>query len=107
VVLRNGVEIGRSVAEINDDDPGSHVTSLTRGDDGKTHWIYVGLPGHDDEGRELDEATINRVHMLRGFFEAISPAPQPGTIILVTQSSIGTRATGQHITILDSVVPKI
>lgn len=108
VVLRNGLEIGRSVAEINDDDPGSHVISLTRGADGKTHWIYVGLPGHDDDkGRELDEATINRVHMPRGFFEAISPALQPGATILVTQSSVGTRTTGEHMTILDSVVPKI
>jgi hypothetical protein len=29
VVLRNGIEIGRSVAQINDDDPGSHVVTLT------------------------------------------------------------------------------
>jgi hypothetical protein len=108
VVLRNGVEIGRSVAEINDDDPGSHVINLTRGADGKTHWIYVGLPGHDDDkGRELDEATLNRVHMPRGFFEVVSSALQPGATILVTQSSVGALTTGEHITILDSVVPKI
>jgi hypothetical protein len=108
VVLRNGVEIGRSVAQINDDDPGSHVISLTHGADGKTHWIYVGLPGHDDDkGRELDEATLNRVHMPRGFFEAVSPVLQPGATILVTQSSVGALTTGEHITILDSVVPTI
>jgi hypothetical protein len=96
------------VAEINDDDPGSHVINLTRGADGKTHWIYVGLPGHDaDKGRELDEATLNRVHMPRGFFEAVSSALQPGATILVTQSSVGALTTGEHITILDSVVPKI
>jgi L,D-transpeptidase catalytic domain len=107
VVLRNGVEIGRSVAAINDDDPGSHVIMLTRGEDGKVHWIYVGLPGHDDDkGRELDEAAINRVHLPRAFFEAVYPALQPGTTILVTQSSVGGR-TGEHITILDSVVPKV
>jgi L,D-transpeptidase catalytic domain len=107
VVLRNGVEIGRSVAQINDDDPGSHVITLTQGADGKVHWIYVGLPGHDDDkGRELDEATINRVRMPRGFLEAISPALVPGTTVLVTQSSVGAR-TGERITILDSVVPKI
>ena len=107
VVLRNGVEIGRSVAQINDDDPGSHVITLTQGADGKIHWIYVGLPGHDaDQGRELDEAAINRVHLPRGFFEAVYPALQPGTTILVTQSSVG-GGTGEHITILDSAVPKI
>ncbi len=108
VVLRNGVEIGRSVAQINDDDPGSHVISLTRGPDGKNHWIYVGLPGHDeDKGRELDEATINRVHMPRGFYEAVHSTLLPGATILVTQSSVGALSTGEHITILDSVVPAI
>jgi lipoprotein-anchoring transpeptidase ErfK/SrfK len=108
VVLRNGVEIGRSVAQINDDDPGSHVISLTRGPDGKNHWIYVGLPGHDDDkGRELDEATLNRVHMPRAFFEAVRSVLVPGATILVTQSSVGGLSTGEHITILDSVVPQI
>jgi hypothetical protein len=108
VVLRNGVEIGRSVAQINDDDPGSHVISLTGGADGKTHWIYVGLPGHDDDkGRELDEATLNRVHMPREFFEDVHGALLPGATILVTQSSVGAMTTGEHITILDSVVPEI
>jgi hypothetical protein len=108
VVLRNGVEIGRSVAEINDDDPSSHVISLTITPDGKRHWLYVGLPGHDDDkGRELDEAVLNRVHMPRGFYEAVHPTLQPGTTILVTQSSVGALTTGQHITILDSVVPQV
>jgi hypothetical protein len=108
VVLRNGVEIGRSVAQINDDDPSSHVVSLTIGPDGKKHWLYVGLPGHDDDkGRELDEATLNRVHMPRGFYEAVHPTLQPGTTILVTQSSVGALTSGQNVTILDSVSPKV
>jgi hypothetical protein len=108
VVLRNGVEIGRSVAEINSVDSASHVVSLTVGPDGKRHWLYVGLPGHDDDkGRELEEATLNRVHMPRGFYEAVHPVLQPGTTILVTQSSVGGLSTGEHITILDSVAPKI
>jgi hypothetical protein len=68
----------------------------------------VGLPGHDDDkGRELDEATLNRVHMPRGFFEAVNAVLAPGTTILVTQSSVGALTTGEHITILDSVVPRI
>lgn len=107
VVLRNGVEIGRSVAQINDDDPGSHVLSLTVGDDGQQHWIYVGLSGHpEDEGRALDEATANRVHMPRKFYEALSAELQPGATVLVTQSSVGTTLTGRRETILDGVAPK-
>jgi hypothetical protein len=107
VVLRNGVEIGRSVAEINDDDPGSHVINLTAGADGKPHWIYVGLPGHDeDKGRELDEADINRVKMPRRFYEAVKAELRPGTTILVTQSSVGEDGMGRKITIMDSVNPR-
>jgi hypothetical protein len=106
VVLRNGVEIGRSAAIIHDDDPGSHVIVLTVSSDGKRHWIYVGIPGHDeDQGKELDQDTMNRVRMPASFYEAVKAELHPGDTILVTQSSVGAD-TGKKITILDSVVPK-
>lgn len=106
VVLRNGTEIGRSVARINDDDPGSHVINLAVGKDGKPHWIYVGLPGHDaDAGHELDEATINRVQMPRSFYDVVKAQIRPGTTILVTQSSVG--ETGERLTIMDAVNPRL
>ncbi len=105
VVLRNGVEIGRSVAHIDDDDPGTHVISLTAGKNGALSWLYVALPGHaEEEGRELDEATINRVRVPQGFYTAVKAALKPGATILVTQSSVGETA-GQRLTILDAVTP--
>lgn len=108
VALRDGKEIGRSVARINDDDPGSHVISYTVGRGGKPHWIYVGLPGHDaDAGHELDEATINRVQMPRAFYAALKDQIRPGTTILVTMSPVGGGDTGEHLTILDAVTPAL
>ena len=108
VVLRNGIEIGRSVAQINDDDPGSHVVNLTVGPDGKPRWVYVGLPGHDeDAGRVLDEATMNRLKLPRGFYDAIVAMLRPGSTILITASSVGDDGRGQKLTILDSVSPKL
>jgi hypothetical protein len=105
VVLRNGVEIGRSVARIDDDDPGTHVINLTVGKDGAPRWLYVALPGHtEEEGRELDEATINRVRVPAPFYAAVKAALTPGATILVTQSSVGESA-GQRLTILDAVTP--
>jgi hypothetical protein len=105
VVLRNGVEIGRSAAVIRDDDPGSHVITVTRGANGRPQWIYLGLPGHEeDAGRALDEATINRVRVPRRFYEALKTALVPGTTILVTNSSVGA-SEGEHITIMDAVAP--
>jgi len=106
VVLRGGVEIGRSVAEVNDDDPGSHVVTLTEGADGRAQWVYVGLPGHEeDAGRPLDEATINRLRLPRAFYESVRAALRPGTTILITQSPVGT-ASGEQLTVMDAVVPQ-
>ncbi len=105
VVLRNGIEIGRSAAIINDPDPGSHVVTLSKAPDGKPRWIYLGLPGHEEEaGRALDEATINRVRMPRRFYQAIKAALTPATTILITNSSVGA-SEGEHITIMDAVAP--
>lgn len=105
VVLRNGTEIGRSVAQVNDQDPGSHVITLSTGKDGKPHWFYVGLPGHEnDEGVEVDEAILNRVHLPRGFYDLVRKEIRPGATILVTDSSVGTSA-GEKLTIMDAVAP--
>lgn len=104
VVLRNGVEIGRSVARIQDDDPGSHVITLTH-NEGKPHWIYVGMTGHgDDAGREVDEALLNKVHMPRRFYDALHEEIRPGATILVTNSRVGARQM-QRLTVMDAVVP--
>ena len=35
VVMRNDIEIGRSVAKVNDDDKGSHVITRTKAPDGE------------------------------------------------------------------------
>jgi hypothetical protein len=106
VVLRNGTEIGRSAAIIDDDDPGSHVITLSKGPDGKPKWLYLGLPGHEeDAGRTLDEAAINRVRVPRAFLASVKAALVPGTTILVTQSSVGA-SEGERITIMDAVAPQ-
>lgn len=104
VVLRNGVEIGRSVAQIADDDPGSHVINLIMRN-GKPQWVYVGLPGHaEDEGMAVDEAIINRVHMPRRFYDLVKAELRPGATILVTNSGVGALPSSQ-MTIMDAVVP--
>lgn len=107
VVLRNGVEIGRSVAQVNDDDPGSHVVTLVRTADGRPRWVYVGLPGHDeDAGKQLDEATINRLRLPRQFHDLVRAQLKPGATILITQSSVGDDGRRGRITIMDAVVPQ-
>jgi hypothetical protein len=107
VVLRNGVEIGRSEAQINDDDAGSHVITLTQGPDGKPRFIYLGLPGHDeDQGKPLDEATLNRVRLPKAFLADVKAQLTPGTTILITEASVGAD-TGKRMTIIDAVPPDL
>lgn len=104
VVLRRGTEIGRSAAVINDPDPDSHVITLVeRG--GRPHWVYVGLPGHEqDEGVEADEAVANRVHLPKAFYKAIRSELKPGTTILVTNSRV-TEGPLAKLTIVDAIAP--
>ena len=104
VVLRNGVEIGRSFAHIDDADAGTHVIHLVL-QNGRPHWVYVGLPGHvEDAGKEVDEAIVNRVRMPRRFYELVRTQLQPGTTILVTNSRVGT-GPSSRLTIMDAIVP--
>lgn len=105
VVLRNGIEIGRSVAIIDDDDPASHVITLVERD-GRQQWLYVGLPGRqEDAGRPLDEETVNRVRVPRAFYEAVKAELKPGTTILVTNSRVGAGRL-KRLTIMDAIVPR-
>lgn len=106
VVLRNGIEIGRSVAEIDDTDPGSHVISVTLGPGGKPRFAYVGLPGHEEEvGRELDETTLDRVRVPRAFYQEVRPLVQPGATILITDSGVGEDTSRRKLTVIDAVIP--
>lgn len=104
VVLRGGVEIGRSAAQISDPDPGSHVVNLVVRN-GRPSWVYVGLPGHpEDEGKALDEATINRVRMPRAFYQLVRAELKPGTTILITNSPVEDGPLAK-LTIMDAVAP--
>ena len=106
VVMRGGVEIGRSIAEVNDEDPGSHVITLTQSPSGAVQWVYVGLPGHEEEaGHALDEARINRLRLPRTFYEALKSTLRPGATILITNSRVG-KSGGEPLTIMDSVIPR-
>ena len=105
VVMRNGVEIGRSAIEIPKDVDETHVITLARGPDGKVRWIYVQLPGHDGAAREMTAQDTAPVRIPRGFMELVLPILEPGATILVTSTSIGGSDTGRKVTIMDAETP--
>ncbi|MDC7677508.1 L,D-transpeptidase [Asticcacaulis machinosus] len=101
VVLRNGVEIGRSAIQIPNQNESTHVLTLTKTADGQTEWIYAGIAGHTAEaGASLDEAVRNHVNIPKDFYSKVSAILQPGTTLLVTQSPLNSGSTGEKLTIL-------
>lgn len=105
VVLRDGVEIGRGAARIDDDDddPGSHLLTVTDWPDGKPRFVYVALPGHDDDvSKAFDEATLDRVHLDRAFLKVVKAQLKPGTTVLITDTAVGADPD-KRITVTDAV----
>lgn len=102
VVLRNGVEIGRSRVSLPQGVQETHVLTLARSDDGRPRWIRVGVPGQEGiAGTPLDDETLAQVHIPPRFYRTVQAAAAPGTTILVTQASLSTGGTGRKLTLID------
>jgi hypothetical protein len=113
IVLRNGIEIGRSKVRI--DQPskrfGTHALVMLEGAGsgrspldprGPAHrWLAVGLPGHAgiDEQPLLD---IARVHLPPDFAGALYAELAPGSTLLVTDAPVLEETTGVPIGIVNS-----
>lgn len=103
VVLRNGVEIGRSKAVLPNTDFATHVLTLTTDASGTPQWIYVGVPGHaDDAGKTIDNTVASQAVIPQGFRDAVRAILQPGSTVLVTQSPINADTTGEKLIIMNS-----
>ena len=106
IVLRNGVEIGRSVIEIDPIDENPRVLTLVQPAGAEPRWVFVGLPGHEDnKGVEVDSATLERVRMPRDFYTELKAKILPGTTVVVTSAHISPDTTGEQLTIMDAVSP--
>lgn len=104
VVLRNGVEIGRAYAEIDEDAVSTHVATLAMGADGKARWIRVGVPGHEDEaGQQIDAATFEKIRAPKAFLDEVAQVMKVGTTVLVTASPVGADNSGTRLTVLNAV----
>lgn len=106
VVLRNGVQIGRSRATLPADNDSTHVLTLGADAAGKPLWFYVGVAGHSGEaGRQVDEALLNRVQVPPEFYAKVMPVLTPGATLLVTAAPLAQGATGTNLTVLNSGQP--
>lgn len=100
VVLRNGIEIGRSRIELDGPPTDTKVATLTIDAAGQHHWSLVALPGHgEDAGHGLDATVMNRLRMPHGFLTRVRAIMGAGTHVLITHSPIRADTTGVPITV--------
>ena len=112
VVLRNGVEIGRTRVAIREPDRpvGTHVYVIKASATGTAasqvappNWIGVGVVGHfADDATPPDPTPMARIVMPEGFRVQIDPLLVPGTTLMVTDAPILEHTTGVAMTVLTS-----
>jgi hypothetical protein len=118
IVLRNGVEIGRTRLEVKDPGRplGSHAFIVKDGlGAGKSvlvdgaaarNWMALNLPGDaDDDGKELAGVIGGRLRMPQDFARRLYPLLEPGTTLVVTDAPVLRSGSGKDFTVLASGPP--
>lgn len=119
VVLRGGMEIGRSRLVLADAGrrTGTHVYVMSptylegtfpQFPGGKApQWHAYAVPGYEDESDGmLDPAMVNSVKLPPGFVSQVYPLLQPGTVLVATDASILPSTTGKHgVRVVDAEPP--
>jgi lipoprotein-anchoring transpeptidase ErfK/SrfK len=97
VILRNGVEVGRSVAEVPPKPPqGTQVMTYAGGPD--DHWVAVDVAGASGQG--ADSAPIQQLRLPPAFAAQMRSVLAPGTTLVVTPDPLGPGSTGPQLTVL-------
>ena len=113
VVLRNGVEIGRTKISVRDPAAplGTHVYTLTANYTDVPHpalpgqkqgqWVAIAVPGHfDDAGRALPFEAAAAVSLPDGFARAVYLLLGPGSTMLITDAPVLAENMASDMTIL-------
>ncbi|HZU50401.1 MAG TPA: L,D-transpeptidase family protein [Sphingomicrobium sp.] len=104
VVLRNGVEIGRAHADVQQQTSEPQVMTLAAGKD--KQWIEVGVSELTAQHAEvISTERVEQMHLPAEFVKDMRSAITPGTTVLVTQASVTGASTGVQTTVLDSDPP--
>lgn len=110
VVLRGGVEIGRTRFWLKQSGTwtGTHafVMEAPPAGGGEPRWIAVGVPGHESEaGQALDRGAIDNVEIPPAFVAQVLPLLQPGSVLVATDAPILPQTTGPLRRIVDAQPP--
>ncbi|MBN8504609.1 MAG: L,D-transpeptidase [Burkholderiales bacterium] len=120
VVLRQGLEIGRSRIVLRQGAPapgwGTHAYVMGEGTlPGEVAgypvgqapaWFGLALPGQEAEaGQPLDRTALERVSLPSGFLAALLPGLRPGSVLVVTDQAILPSTTGPARRLIDDLPP--
>jgi hypothetical protein len=101
VVLRNGVEIGRAHADVQQQTSESQVMTFAGGKD--KQWIQVGVSDLTGNPAEIiSTERVEQMHLPAAFVANMRSVIVPGTTVLVTQASVSSSSTGHETTVLDA-----
>jgi len=102
VVLRNGVEIGRARAVVQQATSDSQVMTLTTSR-GRSEWIQVGVSDLAQQDADIISTQgVERMQLPPQFVVHMRSALVPGSTVLVTQASVTADSTGGQTTVLAS-----
>ena len=109
VVLRGGVEIGRTRVGLRRPDgwSGTHALVVQSVDTGHMpRWVMLGVPGHEeDAGVPLRSAAIDNVSIAPEFVARVLPLLGLGSVLVVTDMAILPHTTGARQRVLDALPP--
>ena len=101
VVLRNGVEIGRAHADVEQQNSETQVMTFAGGK--QKQWIQVGVSDITGGPAEIiSTERVEKMHLPAAFVADMRSVITPGTTVLVTQASVSHASTGQQTTVLDA-----
>jgi lipoprotein-anchoring transpeptidase ErfK/SrfK len=101
VVLRNGVEIGRAHADVQQETTETQVMTFAGGKG--QQWIQVGVADLTGEPAEIiSTQQVEQMQLPQAFVAAMRSVITPGTTVLVTQASVSQSSTGLQTTVMDA-----
>jgi len=118
IVLRNGVEIGRSRVVFTDAEKpiGTHAFIVKAGSGvgdsvilkgaAARNWMAVAMPGYADAaGVGLSAVVGGRMHLPQDFARQLYPLLEPGTTLLVMDAPVLAQNTSDRMTVMGAGVP--
>lgn len=101
VVLRNGVEIGRSRISIPTTESATDALVLAAGPDGRPHWLRTSVPGHGSAPGDAANP-LQEIRAPDAFLTAVQPLLVAGVTVLVTNASVRPSNSGRVLQVLAS-----